>query len=102
MPVEVVAVHGHIHHPSENLHAAELPNERRKPARNFHPARRNPDERDLREVGIALNDLVRDAPEGAFDGRGVEDDAGPGGWWSWVWVHVPWRPRGIVLKERRS
>jgi len=34
------------------------------------------DERDLREVGVALDDLVRDARQRLRDRLGIEDSAG--------------------------
>ena len=62
-------MHGDIDDAGEDAHAAELRDERREPLGDLHAARGDADERDAGEVGIALDDLVRDAPEGALDGR---------------------------------
>ena len=48
------------------------------PVCDLDAARGNADDADAGEIGVALDDLVRDAPEGAVNGLSVQDEAGVG------------------------
>ena len=83
VPVQIVAVHGDIDHAGEGLRAAKFREVGGEPSGDFDAARGDADERDFGEVGIALDDLVRDALETALDGRAVEERARRREWAGW-------------------
>ncbi len=52
----------------------ELLDERREPPRDLDAARRDADEDDCAEVGIALDDFVRDAAQRTLDRLRIHDE----------------------------
>ena len=65
---EVVAVHGDIHDSAFDICAAEFADEVSETFGDGDASRRDADDGELGEVGIALDDFVRDPFEGFFDG----------------------------------
>ena len=59
--------------PSATSVPAQLVDPPAQPLRERHAARVDADERDPREVGVALDDLVRDPSERPRDRLGIED-----------------------------
>ena len=59
--------------PKRDLGALELGDPAAQALRERDAARVDADERDLREVGVALDDLVRDPRQRLLDRLGVED-----------------------------
>ena len=98
---DVVAMHRDIDDAEVRADLLEGLDVRGDAAGDLDAARGDADDADAGEIGIALDDLVRDAPQGAVDGLRVQDEdwrrarggRGSGGSWS------PSRPRGIALKE---
>jgi hypothetical protein len=74
--VDVVAVKGDVELAEGDLDAAQLLDPPTQPLRERHAARVDADERDLAEVGIALDDLVRDPRDRLRDRLGIEDGRG--------------------------
>jgi hypothetical protein len=70
--VDVVAVEGDVQLPERDLRAGELLDALAQPLRERDAARVDADEGDLREVGVALDDLVRDPRQRLRDRVGVE------------------------------
>ncbi|HJW67394.1 MAG TPA: hypothetical protein VJ419_06370 [Gaiellaceae bacterium] len=73
--VDVVAVEGDVELAERDLGAAQLVDAAAQPLGEWHPARVDPDERDSREVGVPLDDLVRDPRQRLRNRIGVEDRA---------------------------
>jgi hypothetical protein len=71
--VDVVPVKGDVELAERDLGAAQLVDAAAQPLGERHPARVDSDERDPREVGVALDDLVRDPRQRLRDRVGVED-----------------------------
>jgi hypothetical protein len=71
--VHVVAVKGDVELPERDLGSGELLDAPAQPLGEGRPARVDADERDTREVGISLDDLVRDTRQRLADRVGVED-----------------------------
>jgi hypothetical protein len=70
----VVAVEGDVELAEGDLRAAQLLDALPQPLREWDAARVDADERDAREVGVPLDDLVRDARQRARDRFGIEKD----------------------------
>jgi hypothetical protein len=70
--VDVVAVKGDVELAKRDLGRAQLLDALAQPLRERDATRVDPDERELREVGVALDDLVRDARQRLRDRLGVE------------------------------
>jgi hypothetical protein len=76
--------------------AGALIDQARKPPREWDAAGLDPDERDVVEVGVALDDLVGDSRKGPLQPVGVEERFPLSGG---VRVHpTPFRPRWTGLK----
>ena len=71
--VDVVAVEGDVELAERDLGAGELADPPAQALRERHAARVDADERDPRQVGVALDDLVRDPGERLLDRLGIED-----------------------------
>jgi len=71
--VHVVAVEGDVELAERDLGACELRDPAPQPLGERHASGVDPDERDPRELGVALDDLVRDARQRLLDRLGVED-----------------------------
>jgi hypothetical protein len=71
--VHVVAVEGDVELPERDLGSGELENAPAQPLGERRAARVDADERDTREVGVPLDDLVRDPRQRLADRIGVED-----------------------------
>ena len=74
--VDVVAVEGDVELAEGDLGAADLGDAPAQPLGERHATGVDPDQRHAREVGIALDDLVRDPRQGALDCLAVEKDFG--------------------------
>jgi hypothetical protein len=74
--VDVVAVEGDVQLAEGDLGAGELGDAAAQPLGERDAARVDPDERDPGEVGIALDDLVRDPRDRLRDRLGIEDSRG--------------------------
>src|ERR687895_129762 len=72
--VDVVAVEGDVDAAGLDLAAAELLDQTAQALRQRHAARVDADERDRVEIGVPLDDLVRDPRQGAPDRFGIEQD----------------------------
>ncbi len=72
----VVAVEGDVDRADRDLDTRALLDERAQAVRDRDAAGVDADERELIEIGIALDQLVRDPGEGALDGCGVEKRLG--------------------------
>jgi hypothetical protein len=72
--VHVVAVEGDVELAEGDLRAAQLLDALPQPLRKRDAARVDADERDAREVGVPLDDLVCDARQRARDRFGIEKD----------------------------
>src|SRR5262249_52178952 len=70
--VDVVAVEGDVELPERDLRAGELLDALAEPLRERHAAGVDTDERDPAEVGVPLDDLVRDPRQRLRDRVGVE------------------------------
>jgi hypothetical protein len=77
--VDVVAVEGDVELAERNLRASELRDSASQPLGERHAPGVDPDQRNPRELGIALDDLVRDARQRLLDRLGVEDRLRCGG-----------------------
>ncbi len=73
--VDVVAVERDVDGAEGNLDAAELLDRSPEPLRERHTARVDTDERDPVQIGVPLDDLVRDPRQRARERVRVEDDA---------------------------
>jgi hypothetical protein len=73
--VHVVAVKGDVELAEGDLRAAQLLDALPQPLRKGDAARVDADERDALQVGVALDDFVRDPRQRAPDRIGVEDRA---------------------------
>jgi len=62
--------------PERHLGVRELADPAAQPLGERHAAGVDADERDLREVGVALDDLVRDPRQRLGDRLGIEDSRG--------------------------
>jgi hypothetical protein len=71
--VNVVAVEGDVELAEGDLGAAQLLDPPAQPLRERDAARVDADESDLGEVGVALDDLVRDPRQRLRDRLGIED-----------------------------
>src|SRR6266511_3774745 len=71
---DVVPVEGNVERPERKLDAGALGDQPAEPLRDRDTARVDPDERGSLDLGIALDDLVRDANERALDRLRVEND----------------------------
>jgi hypothetical protein len=71
--VDVVAVEGDVELAEGDLGAAQLLDAPAQTLREWHAARVDPDDSDPGEVGVALDDLVRDPRDRLRDRLGVED-----------------------------
>jgi hypothetical protein len=71
--VDVVAVEGDVQLAERDLRAAQLLDPAPQSLSERHAARVDPDQGDLGEVGVALDDLVRDARDRLRDRLGIED-----------------------------
>jgi hypothetical protein len=71
--VDVVAVEGDVELAEGDLAARELGDPPAQTLGQRHAARVDPDQRDLREVGVALRDLVRDPRDRLRDPLGIEN-----------------------------
>ena len=76
--MQVVSVHGDIDGAQLDAHFPDLLDESGEVPGDGNSARRDADERDVGEGGIALDDFVRDPADGALDGLGVEQKLGGG------------------------
>jgi hypothetical protein len=74
--VDVVAVEGDVELAEGDLGAAQLGDPAAQPLSDGYAAGVDADERDLLELGIALDDLVRDPRQRALDRLGIEDSLG--------------------------
>src|SRR5215208_236552 len=72
--VDVVAVEGDVERPEREFDVGSLGDQPPKPMGDRDSACMDPDERGPVELRIPLDDLVRDANEGALDRLGVEED----------------------------
>src|SRR6266545_5564141 len=72
--VDVAPVEGNVERPERKLDAGALGDQPAEPLRDRDTARVDPDERGSLDLGIALDDLVRDANERALDRLRVEND----------------------------
>ena len=70
----VVAVEGDVDGAELGRLAGALLDQAREPLRDRDAARLDPDERDLAEIGIRLDDLVRDPRERSRERVGVEEE----------------------------
>jgi len=66
-------VEGDVELPERHLGVRELADPAPQPLRERHASGVDADERDLAEVGVALDDLMRDPRECLGDRLGVED-----------------------------
>ena len=71
--VHVVAVEGDVELAERDLGSGELGDAPAQSLGERRPARVDADERDTREVGVSLDDLVRDPRQRLADRVGVED-----------------------------
>src|SRR5690242_4556155 len=71
--VDVVAVEGDVELPERDLRATQLLDPLPQPLRERHAAGVDADERDPPQVGVALDDLVRDPGQRLRDRVGVEE-----------------------------
>jgi hypothetical protein len=71
--VHVVAVKGDVELSERDLGFGELCDAPAQPLGERRPARVDADERDTREVGVSLDDLVRDPRQRPADRVGVKD-----------------------------
>jgi hypothetical protein len=71
--VDVVAVEGDVELAEGDLGAAQRLDPAAQALRERYAARVDPDKRDPGEVGVALDDLVRDARDRLRDRLGIED-----------------------------
>jgi len=71
--VDVVAVKGDVELAEGNLRARELGDSPAQPLRERNAAGVDADERDLGEVGVALDDLVRDPRQRLGDRLDIEN-----------------------------
>jgi hypothetical protein len=74
--VHVVAVKGDVELPERDLGSRELGDAPAQPLGERRPARVDADQRDTREVGVSLDDLVRDPRQRLADRVGVENGLG--------------------------
>jgi hypothetical protein len=77
--VDVVAVEGDVELAERDLGAAQLCDPPPQPLRQRNASRVDSDQRDPVEVGVALDDLVRDPRQRALDRLGIEDGLRFGG-----------------------
>ena len=70
--VQIVAVERHVERAHERMHAHQRLELTRQPFREGHAPRADADEHEVRQVGRALDDLMREAPQGAPELLGVE------------------------------
>jgi hypothetical protein len=77
--VDVVAVEGDVELAERDLRAGELGDPAAQALGERDAARVDADEGDALELGVALDDLVRDARQRALDVIGIEDSLGFGG-----------------------
>ena len=73
--VDVVAVEGDVDRPEVDLDAAALLDQPAQAMRERDAARVDADQRDRVELGVLLDDLVRDTRERARERLRIEDDA---------------------------
>ena len=93
---DVVAVEGDVDGAERGLDSGALGDEAREPPRERYAAGLDPDERELVELRIALDDLVGDSRKGPRQPVGVEEALPLG---RGVRVHpTPFRPRWTGLK----
>jgi hypothetical protein len=71
--VDVVAMEGDVELAERDLGAGELADPPAQPLRERHAAGVDADQRDPRQIGVALDDLVRDPDERPLDRLGIED-----------------------------
>jgi hypothetical protein len=71
--VDVVAVKGDVELAEGDLGAGELGDAPAQALRKRHAARVDADERDPGEIGVALDDLVRNPRQRLRDRLGIED-----------------------------
>jgi hypothetical protein len=71
--VDVVPMEGDVELAEGDLGSAQLRDPAAQPLGERNAARVDADERDAAEVGVALDDLVRDPRQRAFDRLGVEN-----------------------------
>jgi hypothetical protein len=71
--VDVVAVEGDVELAEGDLGAGELRDPPAQPLRERDATRVDADERDLRQVGVTLDDLVRDPRDRLRDRLGIEN-----------------------------
>ena len=74
--VQVVAVHGDIDNADCRLRLLDLPDESGEAPGDLDAARRDADQRDAAEVGIPLDDFVRDARSARSIARRIKHEAG--------------------------
>src|SRR5207247_5580941 len=98
----VVPMHRYINYASLNVDVLDVMNKRGDSLRDFHTAQRNSSEDNLFELWISLSDFVRNSSKRVTNFLRVHYQ--DSGWWILFWlVHAfPWRPRGIVLKEKNQ
>jgi hypothetical protein len=77
--VHVIAVEGDVELAEGDLGPLQLGDPAPQSLRERDPARVYADEGDTFEVGVALDDLVRDPRQGALDRCGIEDRLRSGG-----------------------
>src|SRR5439155_9609122 len=70
---EIVAVEGDVEGADRKRGAVDLGDLRGEPVRQAHPARAQPDERQVFGAAVLLEDLVRDASEGPVE-RGLVEN----------------------------
>jgi len=90
-------MHRDVDRASLDVDLGNVANEFRESPRDLDATQRNPREHDRFQVGVLLNDFMRDPPQRASDRLRVHDrDARI----MFFLVHLhPWRPRRIALKE---
>jgi len=71
--VDVVAVKGDVELAERDLRAGELADPPAQPLCERHAARVDADQSDPRQLGVPLDDLVRDPGESPLDRLGIED-----------------------------
>jgi len=74
--------------PERHLGVRELADPAPQPLRERHASGVDADERDLAEVGVALDDLVRDPRKRLRDRLGIENDRGCRGFGGYVAVRA--------------
>src|SRR6266511_1236527 len=97
--LDVVAVEGDVHRAERHLDSGELLDQRAQPVREWDAARVDADQRDRLEVGVALDDLMGDAVERAFQRLRVEENSLGRGRLCRLGHRTPFQPQGTGLKD---